>query len=116
MELRLFNAVGRNAHHRRDVRRERTGAGDLTAIEQVLQSVAQRRRIPRIVFHLEDDAVVVGRAHRDRAIAVCLGKRRERSLPGFQSSDNGIQARQFTHVAPLAEDAHGSRRSTAKLG
>jgi hypothetical protein len=59
--------------------------GDLAAVEHVLQAIPQRPDVPRIVLHLVDDAVVLGRGHRDRGLGIGLAKRREVRLAGFQA-------------------------------
>ena len=90
LQLRLLGAIRRNPHHRRDAGRDRAGSGDLAAVEHVLQAIAQRPDVPRIVLHLVDDAVVFGGGHRDRGLGIGLAKRRERRLAGLQGADHAV--------------------------
>ncbi len=102
LELRLFSPVRRDAHHRSDRGRDRAGLGDLAAVEHVLQAIAQRPDIPRIVLHLVDDAVVFGGGHGDRGLRIGLAKRGECRLAGLQGPDDAVQTRDISHTFPLA--------------
>src|SRR5262249_2833476 len=93
MELGLLRAVRRYTYHRRYRWCHRAGLGDLPAVEHVLQAIAQRADMPRIVFHLIDDALVLRRRPRDRGLGVGLAERRERRLAGLQGFDHAIETR-----------------------
>ena len=93
LELRLLGAVRGDAHDRSDRRRHRAGARDLPAVEHVLQAVAQRPDVPRIVLHLVDDAVVFGGRHRDRGLGFRLAEAGERRLARLQRFDHSIKTR-----------------------
>jgi hypothetical protein len=101
LELRLLDPVGRNAHHRRHRRRDRCGLGDLAAIEHVLQAVAQCPDVPRIMFHLENDAVILGRRHCESGLGIGLTKRSERRLARFEGADHAVQTGNVSHAYPL---------------
>src|SRR6516165_4218006 len=98
VKLSLLGPVRRNPHHRRDGGCERSGLGDLPAIEHVLQAVPQRPDVPRIMLHLEDNAVVLGGAHGDGGLGISLAKRGERRLARFQRADDAIEAWNIGHA------------------
>src|SRR6516225_10205138 len=98
VKLSLLGPVRRNPHHRRDGGCERSGLGDLPAIEHVLQAIPQRPDVPWIMLHLEDNAVVLGGAHGDGGLGIGLAKRGERRLARFQRADDAIEAWNIGHA------------------
>src|SRR5216683_4337924 len=68
----------------------------------LFRSIPQRADVPRIVLHLVDDAVVLGRGHGDRGLGIGLAKRGKRGLAGLQGADHAVQTRNISHAFPLA--------------
>jgi hypothetical protein len=99
--LALLDAVHRHAHHRGHGGAKRAGLHDLRPIEHVLQRVAQRPPVPRIVLHLEHHAVVFRDADRIGGIDLRRGEACERRLPRHECADDSVETRQIGHSFPL---------------
>ena len=95
--LAPFRAVGRDADHGGDRRRDGPGGGDPGAVEHVLQRIAQRADVPRVVLQFEDDAVIARRRHGDGALDVGGGEGGEGALSGFQRADDAVEPRYLRH-------------------
>ena len=85
--------------------RDRSGFRDLAAVEHVLQAIPQRPYVPWIVLHLENDAVVLGRGHRNGCFNFGLAKRRECRLARFQGANHAIQTGKSAMLLALARVA-----------
>src|SRR5436190_2214850 len=98
MELSFLGSIRRNAHHRGDPGRGRAGLCDLSAIEHVLQTIAQCPYVPGIVLHLKHETVVLGGGHGNGSFGIGLAKRRECVIDGLQVADHAIEARDVSHA------------------
>src|SRR5713226_2226564 len=96
-----LSAVGRNSHHRRDFRRERSSCENLAPVEHVLESLSQTGKVQRRVLHFERDAVQRRTRHGDRALDVHGSKGGEGDPAFFQGFDYAVEARYVWHKTML---------------
>ena len=101
-ELVHLAAIGRDAHERRDGRREAARLQDLRAVEHVLHAVAQLPDVVGVVLHLEHDAVIGGGADRLRRADLGRRERDKGRLAAFERADRRVEARNVGHLGSSA--------------
>src|SRR5262249_38609579 len=78
--LAFLAAVGWDTHERRHRRRNAARGGDLPPVQHVLQAVAQRPYVVRIVLHLEYHAVIRRGSDGERVADLATGEGNEGRL------------------------------------
>ena len=105
-------AGGRDAHQRRDRRREGPPLPDLTAIEQELEELADSGGRVRLVLHLQDHTVVRPAARFDRVADPGRRERDERGIAPVERGHDPIQAVRLD-LAQLSTWRLGQLRATS---